>query len=38
MFLNGLDMNYAPLMKELGLNWGHPDGREIDNLCHIPIL
>jgi arabinogalactan endo-1,4-beta-galactosidase len=32
MFLNGLDMNYAPLMKELGLKWRDIDGREIEDL------
>lgn len=32
MLLNGLDMNYAPLMKGLGLKWRDGDGREIDDL------
>jgi len=32
MFLNGLDMNFIPLMEELGLKWRDEDRREIDNL------
>jgi arabinogalactan endo-1,4-beta-galactosidase len=32
MFLNGLDMNYALLMKGLGLKWRDINGREIDDL------
>ncbi|MEM3547316.1 MAG: glycosyl hydrolase 53 family protein [Candidatus Bathyarchaeia archaeon] len=32
VLLNGLDMNYTPLMRELGLKWRDRDGREIDNL------
>jgi len=32
MFLNGLDMNYVPLMEELGLKWKDEDRREIHNL------
>jgi arabinogalactan endo-1,4-beta-galactosidase len=32
MFLNGLDMNYALLMKGLGLKWRDINGREMDDL------
>ena len=32
MFLNGLDMNYVPLMKEVGLGWRDEAGQEIDDL------
>jgi len=32
MFLNGLDMNYVPLMEELGLKWRDEDKREINDL------
>jgi len=32
MFLNGLDMNYYPLMKELGLKWMDEDKQGIDDL------
>jgi len=32
MFLNGLDMNYIPLMKEVGLGWRDESGQEIDDL------
>jgi len=30
MFVNGLDMNYAPLMEKVGLKWGDEYRQEID--------
>ncbi|MBO3804164.1 MAG: glycosyl hydrolase 53 family protein [Candidatus Brockarchaeota archaeon] len=32
MFLNGLDINYAPLMEELGLKWKTEAGEEIGDI------
>lgn len=31
MFLNGLDVNYAPLMEELGLKWITEEGRPLND-------
>jgi len=32
MFLNGVDINYAPLMEELGFRWKTESGEEVDDL------
>jgi len=35
MFLNGLDINYAPLMEELGFKWKTTAGEEINDLLYF---